>query len=298
MAKNVFNENEIKFMDTAVIIKSEEKTDLKEEVVEYNGPNLEEIKNEIDKERSNWEREKAEFIKEKEVEARNIIEEARKEAQEIKEKTLNEVNDRVKISEEDINANIIKAKTESKRILENANTELEALKNEAFNKGIADGEKKGWIAGKEELNRLIERFHIVMNNINNKRISMLEEIEPQVLDLIIQISRKVIKVISENQRDVILENVSHALKKIKRKGEVIIRVNLIDLEILTEHKEEFIENLEKIEGISLLEDSNIEPGGCIIETDFGRIDARIFSQLQEIERKILDAIPIKKLGLE
>ena len=37
----------------------------------------------------------------------------------------------------------------------------------------------------------------------------------------------------------------------------------------------------------------MDPGGTIIETDFGEIDARIASQLQEIEDRILELMPVR-----
>ena len=43
----------------------------------------------------------------------------------------------------------------------------------------------------------------------------------------------------------------------------------------------------------MVEDSSVDSGGCIIETDFGEIDARISSQLAELEAKILEISPIK-----
>jgi flagellar assembly protein FliH len=43
----------------------------------------------------------------------------------------------------------------------------------------------------------------------------------------------------------------------------------------------------------VLEDSSVEKGGCIVETDFGAIDARISSQLSELETKVLEISPIK-----
>jgi flagellar assembly protein FliH len=45
--------------------------------------------------------------------------------------------------------------------------------------------------------------------------------------------------------------------------------------------------------IQIQEDSTVDSGGCVIETDFGEIDARIASQLAELETKILEASPIK-----
>jgi flagellar assembly protein FliH len=44
-----------------------------------------------------------------------------------------------------------------------------------------------------------------------------------------------------------------------------------------------------------VEDSSVDRGGCIVETDFGAIDARISSQLTELEQRILEISPIKTI---
>ena len=48
-------------------------------------------------------------------------------------------------------------------------------------------------------------------------------------------------------------------------------------------------------GITVVEDSSVDKGGCIVETDFGAIDARISSQLSELENKILEISPLKTI---
>jgi flagellar assembly protein FliH len=110
---------------------------------------------------------------------------------------------------------------------------------------------------------------------------------------VLLISRKVVKVISENQREVVISNVVQALRKVRDRGTVIIHVNLADLKLTTEHTKEFIKMLEGVKTIQVVEDSSVDPGGCIIETDFGEVDARISSQLAELEAKILEVSPIR-----
>ena len=51
--------------------------------------------------------------------------------------------------------------------------------------------------------------------------------------------------------------------------------------------------MEGVKTINIVEDSSVDQGGCVIETDFGEIDARIASQLAEIENRILEISPIK-----
>ncbi len=75
-----------------------------------------------------------------------------------------------------------------------------------------------------------------------------------------------------------------------------MRVNLADVKLTTEHIKDFIHQVENIKNISVVEDSSVEKGGCIVETDFGAIDARISSQLNELETQILNISPIKTVG--
>ena len=108
-------------------------------------------------------------------------------------------------------------------------------------------------------------------------------------------ARKVIKILSENQKNVVMANTLAALKKVKTRGEVTLRVNLEEVKLTSSHAQEFIEHVENIKGITVLEDSSVERGGCIVETDFGAIDARISSQLQELENQILEISPVKNI---
>ena len=52
--------------------------------------------------------------------------------------------------------------------------------------------------------------------------------------------------------------------------------------------------VESLENVRIEEDSRVDPGGCIIETSFGDIDARIQTQLQVLEEKIRELVPLKE----
>ncbi|MDR2758105.1 MAG: flagellar assembly protein FliH, partial [Spirochaetaceae bacterium] len=153
----------------------------------------------------------------------------------------------------------------------------------------------GFAEGNAEVERLIERTRTVLERAQDKRVEILAETEQQIIDLVLLISRKVIKVISENQRNVVISNVVQALRKVKGRGNIIIRVNLVDIKLTTEHTKKFIQLLEGTQSVQVVEDSSVDPGGCIIETDFGDVDARISSQLAELESKILEMSPIKTM---
>ena len=161
--------------------------------------------------------------------------------------------------------------------------------------GFAAGKEAGYRDGEAEVNRLIDRLHLIIDRVMEKRENILNTTEQQIVDLVLLMTRKVVKVISENQRNVIMANVLQALRKVKGRGDVTIRVNMSDVKLVTEHAADFMKSVENVKNITVVEDTSIDQGGCIVETDFGAIDARIASQLGELEQKILEISPIKTM---
>jgi flagellar assembly protein FliH len=174
-----------------------------------------------------------------------------------------------------------------------ANDNIDKIHKEAEAQGQTAGREAGYAEGMAEVERLVQRTHVILERANDKRADILAQTEQEVIDLVLLISRKVIKVISESQKSIIISNVVQALRKVKDRGNIIIRVNLADLKLTTEHTKDFIQLVEGVKSIQVAEDSSVDEGGCIIETEFGEIDARISSQLAELESKILEISPIK-----
>jgi len=196
-----------------------------------------------------------------------------------------------------------KAKVEAERIIEEAEIRAKKIEEEtkkkglvliaeARNKAVSEGREEGYRKGEEEAKRLVERLHIILNAAIDKRKKIIDSTERQLIDLVLLISKKVVKVISEKARAVVIANVKESLKKVSRDTEITIRVNTKDLEITTKHKNIFIKMVEGLEKVTVEEDSRVDPGGCIIETSFGDIDARIQKQLGLLEERIRELLPI------
>ncbi len=173
-----------------------------------------------------------------------------------------------------------------KRVAElqaSAESRLETAEREASKKGREEGREEGYKEGVAEAERLVGRLHVILDRAMDKRAEILAETEAQVIELVLLVARKVVKVISENQKSVVIQNITQALRKLKTKSDVIVRVNLADLQLATEHVKDFVQMTENAKKMQIVEDSTVDRGGCVIETDFGEIDARISSQLSELE---------------
>ena len=152
-----------------------------------------------------------------------------------------------------------------------------------------------WIRLVDNLDLQIQIFQL---NLLSSSYQSTHPIFVLIINLVLLISKKVVKVISENQKNVVINNVIQALRKMKSRGEVEIKVNLADVQLTSDHIKDYMRMVESVSSITVLEDSTVDKGGCVIETDFGQIDARISSQFTEIEKKILELAPIKTKGEE
>lgn len=302
MAKQVFRPNEIKLKDnekkfTLPLLHDYRPHEEKPEVVEeiYQGPSAEDLRKEAEAFRQGWEIEKQHLLEEANAQADEIIKNAKDAAfEEVKRKT-----DEASVIKSDAQAQadeiIANAKSEAEKIIQDARLEEQKIKDDAKQDGFRQGHDEGYSAGESEIGRLVERLRKMVEALMLRREEILKETEQQIVELVILMTRKVVKIISETQKTAIMSNVLAALKKVKSRGNVILHVNLEDLKLATANADEFIKRVENIQGITVVEDSTVEKGGCVVETDFGAVDARISSQLSELEEKIMEISPVKSV---
>ena len=307
MAKAVFRSGELSILPDRVVLdpppsgfeitrtsgQEEEETQAEAAPEVYTGPTADDLRREAEEFKSRWE-----------IERENMMEAAKNEAEAVILKARENASRELHRIEEEADELKNKARGEAEKIIEEAKQQaldietetrrnIEEERKDAMEKSREEGRVEGYADGKTEVDRLIQRTQIVLERAQDKRGDILAETEQQIIDLVLLISRKVVKVISDSQRSVIVSNVIQALRKVRDRGNVIIRVNLSDVKLTTEHTKDFIQMLEGVKSIQVQEDSSVDSGGCIIETDFGEIDARISSQLAELEAKILEISPIK-----
>jgi Flagellar biosynthesis/type III secretory pathway protein len=299
MAKTVFRPNEIKKTDDHVLLqlsrKFVEDTPVIEEVAEpeYEGPTAEDLRREAELYRERWEIEKEEMLSEAKTQADSILKDAEKAAfDEVKRKT-----DQAQVIKQQVEDQAVQivadAEKKAAEIIAAANAKMDEQLKTGYSDGFKKGQESGFKEGNLEAQRLTDRLHTIIERTMDKRQEILAETEQQIVDLVLLMTRKIVKVISENQRNIVVSNVVQALRKVKGRGEVIIRVNLNDVAMTTQHIKDFLSAAENIKNITVVEDSSIDRGGCVIETDFGSIDAKIVSQLNEIEQRILEVSPIR-----
>ncbi|ACK74905.1 flagellar assembly protein FliH [Borreliella burgdorferi] len=277
IAKPVFESLEIKEKESKVYDIESQISNLKEELQLLRDEKLQ-LEEELAK--------RQELAKEEvQIESKRLIEEAKAKANEVLEAAKQEAD----LLQKEAIYKKESIETESNAEIERLAREYEEkLKTDldiAIAKGREEGYSKGYESGFEDFDKVMRKLHAIIASLIAERKGILESSSGQIVSLVMQIAIKVIKRITDSQKDIVLENVNEVLKRVKDKTQITIRVNLDDLDIVRHKKSDFISRFDIIENLEIIEDPNIGKGGCIIETNFGEIDARISSQLDKIEEK-------------
>jgi flagellar assembly protein FliH len=147
--------------------------------------------------------------------------------------------------------------------------------NEGYNKAKEELENKI----NEHLSKLIESIHKV-EEVYKEYQSKAEGIEKELVGVAIDIAQEVIaKELSNHSKEIALNLTKELINDIKEATQIEVKLNPIDYDYVKEHL-----NLEKI---TIRPDNAISPGGVVIISDAGNIEAEVHERFNAIKSHLL-----------
>jgi len=161
--------------------------------------------------------------------------------------------------------------------------ELDQEKQKGYEQGYQAGHEKGL----EEATRVLQQFDQAIKDAVAQRESILEEARERVLDLIVDISRRVTFDSLEIDPETTLDMINGVINTLSDRSRLKIRVNPNHLPIVEQNIERFLKGSATIKEIAIEADPRVRYGGCFIETPSGDIDARLESQFEVIKEVLV-----------
>ncbi len=171
---------------------------------------------------------------------------------------------------------------------------LEKREKDSFEKGSSGGYARGIREGdakaREEMQASVEKRVKLMEDLlaemNDARDRILTETREDIVKLSMVIASKIIHR-EVKKSDVIVDNVREAIEMASDKHSITVKLNPADVGVINSCKNTFLETINNLKRIEIIEDDEIIPGGCIVETKDGGIDARLDRQMEEIRKVLL-----------
>lgn len=147
--------------------------------------------------------------------------------------------------------------------------------------------KDGYKAGLERAQNDIQQIKGALESFLNAKQEVFEYIAPDILEISVDIARKIVKKEIEQDPQIVLETIMDVLKGIsKEEANMKIKVNPTQLEMVKESLPEIISSLGLDAKMKVISDEAIEAGSCIVHTTNGIVDATIDTQLEIIKEAL------------
>ena len=160
-----------------------------------------------------------------------------------------------------------RAEARAERIVEQARREADTIRREAREEGRRDGYE-------ELVDRIAE--------VRERYRQIQDEAERDTLELAFRIAERIVGRTIELEPEVVREMIAGALEHVRGKRHVVVYLHPDDLQSVAPHREAMADELDGAT-IYFEEDDRIDRGGCLIETESTRVDARLEMQLERLK---------------
>lgn len=165
---------------------------------------------------------------------------------------------------------------------------------------LDDAYERGWKHGKAETEQQLrlemeqaianerERISKFLTSLEEQLRDFHAKVEESVVKFSLAVAEKIVKREIIRDQEFVLTQVREALKRVVGVARVKLRVHPNDEAVVRRNRTTVTEGADSIREIIIEIDETIEPGGCIIESESGNVDARLSTQLKQIEETLME----------
>lgn len=193
----------------------------------------------------------------------------------------------MKIDDEESKKIILKIK---EGIEEGINNIKKETYDNAYKSGYEDGEKKAYSEKLNEIETTLDSFKIIVDDLLVFREKVAKANEDNLVKLTYLIAETIVNDRIEKDPLLVKSIIEKVVKFASQEEKINIKISKRDFEFVEKIKEHIFSKYNNLNNLNIEPDKNITNGGCVIETNFAKIDANI----RTIYTKISNFLKIKK----
>jgi flagellar assembly protein FliH len=160
--------------------------------------------------------------------------------------------------------------------------EAEMIKNEAAKAGLVEGRKEALAKAAADASFIRDQARSVLRQAEEVRRQTIESLEAEIVKLAIEMTEKLLSVKLNMDPGVTVEIAREAIGMLHNRDQVVLYVNPSEVDFYEERRGELEKSLSPKGELIIIKDPDIEPGGCVAETENGRVDATLNSRWESL----------------
>lgn len=170
-------------------------------------------------------------------------------------------------------------RVDDRNLVSRAREEADAIRESAL--------KEGYQAGLDQALADVSDFKNSLEQFMNAKQEVFEYIAPDILEISVDIAKKIIKKEIEQDPQVLFNTIVDVLKTLpKEESKVTLRVNPAEVNTVKQSAPELL-NIAGLDAkIVVLSDEGISEGGCLVATTNGIVDATIETRIEVVSKAL------------
>ncbi|RME17670.1 MAG: hypothetical protein D6797_02060 [Bdellovibrio sp.] len=182
-----------------------------------------------------------------------------------------------------------------KEALERLKEVEEKAYQEGYNLGLEEGKKEAFEKHKAEIQQRIEFIDQILKKFDILKEELVNNNEAEIIQLVHELACQISYSEISEKPEIILNVIKSVLKETQGEEEIRIYLSPQDYSFLKESRKKLGKELADLERVGFEESENIEPGGCVLESKYGSVDASLRQRVEQAWIALKARIPHVKV---
>lgn len=179
---------------------------------------------------------------------------------------------------------IHKAEIEAKKIIDTANTEAVSSFDTKTQEGFQKGYEDGMLKAQNEMKNKLQELDSIRINAKKEYIELVKTSESDIIGLVMDISRKFLGDKIEEDKNIITNLAKETILRFTNATELTVRVSYQDYSYVLDNKSLIMSKMNSLDSLDIVNDDNLNPGSCIVESKDNSVDSSFDKRLENIQK--------------
>ena len=169
------------------------------------------------------------------------------------------------------------------------------IQEDARNQGYQEGHDEGYQAGaqavREKFTSSMDALQSLVEELSEVRRKTYPLLEREMVEMVTTLARKIIRTELKGKEDGIREIVRMAIESVLDRESLVVKVHPDDYHELEDYGQELIQLFHEIKNVEFESHASVPRGNCVVESNFGTVEAGLDHLDEHIERVLHLAPP-------
>jgi flagellar assembly protein FliH len=177
-----------------------------------------------------------------------------------------------------------------KRVVEELKQVQEKAYKEAYQLGLTEGIKKAFEEKNLEIDVGLKQMEAVIDSVVTLKKELVRFNETHLVKLLFHFASRIAGKEVTLDNTLVLDFIKQAVEKAQSEEEIVLNVSNDQFQFVEELRNSTQREMEFLKKVKLVANEAVKAGGCIVQTNYGEIDARTDERVQKLWEQLSESL--------